>query len=91
MKNASLDPRLVGYKLHATARHDRSFDFVNEGQLVKLLLEGSIEIPGYYSCEKVPALEEVATQDQYQLLFHHNDFFYLNFLIGEAGTYSLII
>lgn len=84
----------MGYKLHHSgASLDRSFDFVNEGlNYEKLLLEeGPIEIPGYYELrEKVLRLKKHADADQYPVVISHNDFFYLNFLIDEAGTYSLI-
>ena len=84
----------MGYKLHHSgASLDRSFDFVNEGlNYEKLLLEeGPIEIPGYYELrEKVLRLKKFADADQYPVVISHNDFFYLNFLIDEAGTYSLI-
>lgn len=84
----------MGYKLHHSgASLDRSFDFVNEGlNYEKLLLEeGPIEIPGYYELrEKVLRLKKYADADQYPVVISHNDFFYLNFLIDEAGTYSLI-
>lgn len=84
----------MGYKLHHSgASLDRSFDFVNEGlNYEKLLLEeGPIEIPGYYELrEKVLRLKKYADADQYPVVISHNDFFYLNFLIDEAGSYSLI-
>lgn len=84
----------MGYKLHHSgASLDRSFDFVNEGlNYEKLLLEeGPIEIPGYYELrEKVLRLKKYADADQHPVVISHNDFFYLNFLIDEAGTYSLI-
>ena len=84
----------MGYKLHHSgASLDRSFDFVNEGlNYEKLLLEeGPIEIPGYYELrEKVLRLKKFADADQYPVVISHNDFFYLNLLIDEAGTYSLI-
>lgn len=84
----------MGYKLHHSgASLDRSFDFVNEGlNYEKLLLEeGPIEIPGYYELrEKVLRLKKYADADQYPVVISHNDFFYLNFLIDETGTYSLI-
>ena len=84
----------MGHKLHHSgASLDRSFDFVNEGlNYEKLLLEeGPIEIPGYYELrEKVLRLKKFADADQYPIVISHNDFFYLNFLIDEAGTYSLI-
>ena len=84
----------MGYKLHHSgASLDRSFDFVNEGlNYEKLLLEeGPIEIPGYYELrEKVLRLKKHADADQYPVVISHNDFFYLNFLIDEAGSYSLI-
>ena len=104
VKNAqNLDPHTpeqlkrameMGHKLHHSgASLDRSFDFVNEGlNYEKLLLEeGPIEIPGYYELrEKVLRLKKFADADQYPIVISHNDFFYLNFLIDEAGTYSLI-
>lgn len=84
----------MGYKLHHSgASLDRSFDFVNEGlNYEKLLLEeGPIEIPGYYELrEKVLRLKKHADADHYPVVISHNDFFYLNFLIDEAGSYSLI-
>jgi len=84
----------MGYKLHHSgASLDRSFDFVNEGlNYEKLLLEeGPIEIPGYYELrEKVLRLKKYADADQYPVVISHNDFFYLNFLIDESDTYSLI-
>lgn len=84
----------MGHKLHHSgASLDRSFDFVNEGlNYEKLLLEeGPIEIPGYYELrEKVLRLKKHADADQYPVVISHNDFFYLNFLIDESDTYSLI-
>ena len=84
----------MGYKLHHSgASLDRTFDFVNEGlNYEKLLLEeGPIEIPGYYELrEKVLRLKKYADADEYPVVISHNDFFYLNFLIDEAGSYSLI-
>ena len=84
----------MGHKLHHSgASLDRSFDFVNEGlNYEKLLLEeGPIEIPGYYELrEKVLRLKKYADADQYPVVISHNDFFYLNFLIDESDTYSLI-
>ncbi len=59
----------------------------------KLLLEeGPNEILATTGFAKGPTLEKkFADADQYPIVISHNDSFYLNFLIDEAGTYSCLL
>lgn len=71
----------------------RHFDFYQEAQRYEKLLrqKGPIDIPGFEEmAAKVARLEEHVRADRAPICLSHNDFFALNFLIDEKGSYSLI-
>jgi CTP:phosphocholine cytidylyltransferase-like protein/thiamine kinase-like enzyme len=72
---------------------DREFDYFESGvDYERALLEhGPIRIPGYDGLRnKVTKLREYSEKDGYPKAFSHNDFFYLNILIAQDDSISLI-
>lgn len=73
---------------------ERAFDFFAESKRYEALLrerEGVIDVPGF--AEMAAAMErlhEYTLDDETQLCLCHNDFFYLNFLLGPDDGISLI-
>ena len=80
--------------LHDSGEHlDRVFDFVTEGLRYESILSrsGPIDVPGYAELrDKVMRLKECADADGFPRVPSHNDFFHLNFLVGEDGGLDLI-
>ncbi len=81
-------------RLHDSGRVlDRSFDFVTEGLRYESLLQeaGPIDVPGYQELrDKVLRLKSFADGDGLAPVPSHNDFFPLNFLVGQDGRLDLI-
>ncbi|WP_102337355.1 phosphotransferase [Collinsella provencensis] len=94
------DPEQVATAMHmarnlheTTVKVERSFDFYEEAKRYESLLleKGPIEIPGYWEmAEKVDKLEQYVKADNAPTCLCHNDFFALNFLIDQQGSYYLI-
>ncbi|WEV42237.1 phosphotransferase [Bifidobacterium sp. ESL0682] len=94
------DPNQVAQAMQmARALHEsgasvkRQFDFFEEAKRYEKLLhqKGPIDIPGFEEmAERVARLEEYVRADNTPICLCHNDFFALNFLIDEKGSYSLI-
>ena len=80
--------------LHDSGEHlDRVFDFVTEGLRYESILSrsGPIDVPGYAELrDKVMRLKECADADGFPRVPSHNDFFHLNFLVGEDGGLDLV-
>lgn len=81
-------------RLHnSNAAVERTFDFFAEGKRYEsiLLARGSIDVPGYYDmAADARRVKELADGDGAPACLTHNDFFYLNFLIDENDSLSLI-
>lgn len=81
-------------RLHRSgARLERRFDFFDEGIRYEreLLARGPIEAAGYDDLRrKAVRVHELAAADGYPVCVSHNDFFMLNFLVGQDGGMSLI-
>lgn len=74
-------------------RVERSFDFYREAKRYESLLleKGPIDIPGHAQmCARFDRLESCVRADDAPVCLCHNDFFELNLLIDENGTYYLI-
>lgn len=73
---------------------ERSFDFYEESERYRNLLEaheGTIDVPGFEEmARRVASLKAYADSDDTYRCLCHNDFFALNFLVGEDGQISLI-
>ena len=84
----------VARKLHESdIKLESTFDFYREAKHYESLLleKGPIQVPEYAVwnelAERVHAAME---QDDAPVTVTHNDFFYLNFLIEQDGTFNLI-
>ncbi len=77
----------MGRTLHDSGEHlDRVFDPVTEGLRYESVLarSGPIDVPGYAELrDRVMRLKECADADGFPRVPSHNDFFHLNFLVGE--------
>ena len=74
-------------------RVERRFDFFEEGAGYErnLLAHGPVSIPDYHDmAEKARRLSAYVHADNAPICLCHNDFFSLNFLIGEKGDVNLI-
>ncbi len=84
----------MGRELHESgATVERKFDFYEEAKRYeRLLLEkGPIDIPGYAEmADKVDRLEAHVRSDGAPTCLCHNDFFFMNFLVGGDDKYYLI-
>lgn len=84
----------MAHNLHdTTTKVERTFDFYDEAKRYESLLleKGPIEIPGYWEmAEKVDKLKRYVKADNAPICLCHNDFFCLNFLIDQQGSYYLI-
>lgn len=84
----------MAHNLHeTTVKVERSFDFYEEAKRYESLLleKGPIEIPGYWEmAAKVDRLKQYVEADNAPTCLCHNDFFALNFLIDQQGSYNLI-
>ena len=77
----------MGRALHDSGEHlDRVFDPVTEGLRSESVLarSGPIDVPGSAELrDRVMRLKECADADGFPRVPSHNDFFHLNFLVGE--------
>ena len=84
----------IAHALHDTdVTVERHFDFYDEARRYEHLLRqrGPIDIKGFAEmAEKVDRLEAHVKADPAPVCLCHNDFFSLNFLIGQDDTYYLI-
>ncbi len=73
---------------------EREFDFYAESKRYEALLRercGVIDVPGFEEmAARMQRLHEFVQAESSQLCLCHNDFFYLNFLVGADDEISLI-